>query len=121
MPTPNPRMAIVVSAEQHELLMELGALQGRSAASYVRELLDMATPMFRAVLPLLRASADVQERASSMISDRMQGIMAEARATVPADGQADLEAFLAEMNAVVHGEGSQPRAAASTSAPERRK
>jgi len=120
-PTPNPRMAIVVTAEQHQLLVELGALQGRSAASYVRELVDMATPMFKAVLPVLRASADVQGRVSALIADRMDGIIREATTTGTDDGQTDLEAFIAEMKAVVDAERSQATATASTDAQESRR
>lgn len=59
MPSPFPRLAIVVTPEQHRLLSRLSALQGRSQASYVRHLLDLATPSLRALLtPLERAEAE---------------------------------------------------------------
>jgi hypothetical protein len=58
MPTSNPRLMIVVTPEQRELLAELGKLQDRSAASFVRELVDAATPMFRQLLPVMRAHAE---------------------------------------------------------------
>jgi len=46
---------VTVSEEQHGMLLELGDLQHRSAASFLRELLDTATPILRATLPILRA------------------------------------------------------------------
>ena len=57
MPAINPRVAVVVSTDQHQLLTELAALQGRSSASFLRELLDAAEPMLRAMLPVYRAAA----------------------------------------------------------------
>jgi hypothetical protein len=59
MPSVLPRLTVVVTPEQHQLLARLGALQGRSQASYVRQLLDLATPSLRAILtPLERAEAE---------------------------------------------------------------
>lgn len=55
MPSKLPRVNVAVSVEQHELLMELGRLQHRSASSYLRELLDAATPALALILPVLRA------------------------------------------------------------------
>lgn len=57
MPAVNPRIGVVVSTHQHALLTELGALQSRSTASFLRELLDAATPMLEAMLPVYRAAA----------------------------------------------------------------
>lgn len=57
MPTPNPRLMVTVTPEQHDLLAQLGALQGRSSASYLREMLDAATPMLQAMLPVYRSAA----------------------------------------------------------------
>lgn len=56
MPTNNPRIAVVVTSDQHKLLTELGELQGRSAASFLREMLDAGTPMLEAMLPVYRAA-----------------------------------------------------------------
>lgn len=61
MPSPFPRLAIVLSPEQHLLLSRLSKLQGRSQASYVRQLLDLATPRLRALLtPLEAAQAEAE-------------------------------------------------------------
>lgn len=57
MPAKSPRLCVSISEEQHSLLLELGSLQGRSAASYLREMLDATTPMLAAVLPIYRAAA----------------------------------------------------------------
>jgi hypothetical protein len=52
LPSPFPRVSIVVSQVQHDLLTRLGGLQGRSQASYVRRALDAATPALRRLLEL---------------------------------------------------------------------
>lgn len=57
MPSPFPRLTVVVTPEQHQLLTRLSALQGRSQASYVRGLLNLATPSLRS---LCRALEDVE-------------------------------------------------------------
>lgn len=56
MPTTHPRLSIVVTDEQRDLLKALGALQGRSAASYVSDLLDTFTPTLRGLLGPLQAA-----------------------------------------------------------------
>lgn len=65
MPTRLPRLNVTVSDEQHALLLRLGALQGRSAASYLRELLDASTPFLTALLPTLEAAQAGEERRSA--------------------------------------------------------
>lgn len=73
MPTTLPRIAIVLAPEQHRLLMRLSALQGRSAASYVRHLVDMATPSLRAILePLERLRAEEES-----MDENLQAALAE--------------------------------------------
>lgn len=75
MPTSNPRLMIVVTPEQRRLLAEIAKLQSRSSASIVRDLVDAATPMLRALQPVLQAAdaatrgqpAQVQEIASQVI------------------------------------------------------
>lgn len=57
MPAKSPRLNVTVTPRQHAVLLELGALQGRSAASFLREMLDGAMPMLDALLPIYRAAA----------------------------------------------------------------
>lgn len=52
-----PRLCVSITSEQHSLLLKLAALEGRSAASYLRQMLDVATPMLEATLPVLEAAA----------------------------------------------------------------
>jgi hypothetical protein len=50
---------VVISPAQYRLLSRLSLLQERSQASYVRRLLDLATPSLQAILePLERATAE---------------------------------------------------------------
>lgn len=68
----SPRINVALTNEQHSLLLELGALQGRSAASYLREMLDGAMPMLTAVLPVLRAAAQQTEQQSQELVKQAQ-------------------------------------------------
>jgi hypothetical protein len=76
----NPRLNVTVTPEQHAMLLELGALQERSAASFLREMLDTATPMLAALLPVYRAAAAqqaIQPQALQMaIRDALEGVEA---------------------------------------------
>lgn len=54
----NPRLSVVVSEEQRYLLGLLGAAQGRSAASYLSDMLDHFTPALRGLAPRLAAALD---------------------------------------------------------------
>lgn len=80
MPTKQPRVNVVVTEEQHDLLRELSALQERSAASIIREMLDSAMPMLRALVPIYRQAADAAAKQPEMlqqaIADALSGIEA---------------------------------------------
>lgn len=58
MATQLPRLNVTVTPSQHRLLAELGKLQGRSSASFLKELLDAATPLLEASLPIWQQVAD---------------------------------------------------------------
>jgi hypothetical protein len=73
MPTPNPRLSVVVTPHQRDLLGALGAHQGRSAASYLRSLLDASTPH----LQLLLASLDQAARSTADLPAVMAKVSAE--------------------------------------------
>jgi hypothetical protein len=81
MPTKSPRLNVTVTEQQHALLVELGALQGRSAASYLREMLDVSTPMLVALLPVYRAAAKQEamqpEALQLAIKDALAGVEAQ--------------------------------------------
>lgn len=57
MPTKNPRLNVTVTPEQHSLLLQLARINGGSAAGYLRQMLDEATPLLRATVPTLREAA----------------------------------------------------------------
>lgn len=60
MPTQLPRVNVVVTEEQRALLFELARLDPsvRSAASFLREMLDEVTPLLRVTVPAMRAAAE---------------------------------------------------------------
>lgn len=58
MATNLPRLNVTVTLEQHALLLELARLEGRSAASYLRQLLDQTQPVWEALLAVRRAAAE---------------------------------------------------------------
>jgi hypothetical protein len=60
MPTPSPRVNVVVTEEQRALLFELARLDPsvRSASAFLRTMLDEVTPLLRTAVPLMRAAAE---------------------------------------------------------------
>lgn len=73
MPTKSPRLNVTVTEEQHVLLLELGRLNSRSAASYLRDMVDQITPLLRAVVPMMQAA----ERETEISRDRAQSMLNE--------------------------------------------
>lgn len=64
MPTHLPRVNVTVTEEQHALLLEMAQLdRGRSAAGFLRELLDQVTPLLRDTVALMRTATQEQDRA----------------------------------------------------------
>jgi hypothetical protein len=68
LPTKLPRINVTVTQAQHGLLLELGRLQGRSASSLLRELLDATTPTLQALLPAMRTAADLTNKAAGELA-----------------------------------------------------
>ena len=94
MPTRRPRVNVTITEEQHALLTELAELQGRSSASYLKEMLDAATPLLRDLVPALRLAS--REMASKR--DEVEGAMAPVMERFRALGmsaQLDLDEVLA--------------------------
>ena len=77
MPTAKPRFGVCVTKEQHDLLTELGKLQGRSAASYLNQALDAAEPMLRALLPVLRQTAETVAQAPQELQEAIRAALLE--------------------------------------------
>lgn len=77
------RLNVVVTPAQHRLLAELGQLQGRSSASYLREMLDAAEPMLQEALTIWRATAEEAaaqpERLRAMLIEKLAGAAEDAR------------------------------------------
>lgn len=87
LPTKLPRLNVTVTPEQHALLLELAELNGRSAASYLRDMVDRITPTLRAVVPMMREAAREteisREHAQGMIDDVLQAIRDAGLSTQP--------------------------------------
>ena len=121
MPALNPRIGVVVTPHQHRLLVELAELQGRSAASFLREMLDAGTPMLEAMLPVYRAA----QAQIAMQPEALQMAIREALAAV--DGkraQLDLLKLLAasEANSANDtGDATGPSGAREDAAPASRR
>jgi hypothetical protein len=56
----SPRVNVVVTEEQHALLLELARLDPsvRSASAFLRTILDQVTPLLRKTVPLMRAASE---------------------------------------------------------------
>lgn len=68
MPSAFNRVAVIVTPEQEGLLDRLGALQGRSRASYLRHLLEVATPSLRRLEASLRGVQTIQAELDDNVS-----------------------------------------------------
>lgn len=75
MPTKLPRLNVTVTAEQHALLLELAALNGGSAAGYLRQMLDQATPLLRATVPALRLAAQEMTSTREQANQALLGML----------------------------------------------
>lgn len=120
MPASNPRLNVTVTPHQHQLLMELGELQGRSAASFLREMLDAAMPMLDAMLPIYRSAA----QQAAMQPEALQLAIRDALAGVEAQrAQLDLLGLIADTTPnTSNDDGAQlaPSGAREEKAPSRR-
>lgn len=76
MATKLPRLNVTVTKEQHGLLLELARLNGGSAAGYLRQMLDQATPLLRVTVPMMRAAAEemevTREKAAQLLAPVLQ-------------------------------------------------
>lgn len=61
MPTPNPRISVVVTPERHELLRRLASLQQSSMAQIINETMEMVYPVLERVCVVLEAANKAQE------------------------------------------------------------
>lgn len=76
MPATSPRVNVTVTEHQHAVLLELAALQERSAASFLREMLDGAMPMLEAMLPIYRAAALQQAMQPEALQNAIRDVLA---------------------------------------------
>ncbi len=84
MPSGNPRLMIVVTPEQRELLADLAKLQKRSSAAIVRDLVDAATPLFRALRGTLQRAAAVTEAQPALVHEIVSQALQDAYRDDPA-------------------------------------
>jgi len=68
---------IVVTEEQHALLSELAELDPdtRSAAGFVRDLLDQVTPLLRSTVPLMRAAAQEMDTNREQLREPLRAFL----------------------------------------------
>lgn len=69
MPKQPPRVNVVVTPEQHALLLEFAKLDPstRSASSFMRDLLDRVTPLLRELVPVMRLASREKEQAGEQV------------------------------------------------------
>ena len=81
MPTHRPRVNVVVTDEQHALLSELAKLDPsvRSASSFLRAMLDQATPLLRKTVPMMREDAKERDTARSELRTALRDFISEAQ------------------------------------------
>jgi hypothetical protein len=76
---PSPRINVVVTEEQQALLFELARLdpETRSASSFLRKLLDGATPLLRVTVPMMRAAAEEMDASREGLRGPLRDFIAE--------------------------------------------
>lgn len=79
MPTQLPRLSVIVTQEQHALLSELASLDPdtRSAAGFVRQLVDQVTPLLRKTVPMMRAASEELDTNRDELRGSIRDFMAE--------------------------------------------
>lgn len=105
MPTHLPRVNVTVTEEQHALLLEMAKLdRGRSAAGFLRELLDQVTPLLRVTVNAMRAAAQEQNNAKAELGAMVS----------------EIQALIAQRDLLDHEADAAPRTAATAGARTRR-
>lgn len=91
MPSRLPSVMVRITAEQDRLLTELGRLQSRSKASFLRELLDGAEPLYSALERHMRAHTATIEGQPVAVRDAVASILTGAYGADSADLFASIE------------------------------
>lgn len=118
MPSNRPRVNVCVTPEQHALLLELAELNGGSAAGYLRQMLDQATPLLRATVPALRVAAKEMNATKQEAGTALQAMLdaiSQAGADVPPDlfGEASQAGGAASRGNAASGSERGPAAASA--------
>lgn len=90
MPTRNPRVNVCVSFPQHDLLTRLAHLQGCSAASLVKAMIDAAEPIMRKTLVMMEAAEDAKGLTQKAARDALRDVLEELRGISGDTDQLDL-------------------------------
>jgi hypothetical protein len=72
----SPRLNVSLTEEQHALLLELAELNGGSAASYLRQMVDQVTPLLRVTVPALRMAAEEMNTTKAEAGAQLQAMLA---------------------------------------------
>lgn len=96
MPTRNPRVNVCVTPAQHQLLAKLGTIQGRSAASIVREMIDAAEPLMVRTVKLFDIAEEANATTQKAALDALRDVLEEIKALSGHPDQADLLSLLSE-------------------------
>lgn len=105
MATRNPRVNVCVSPVQHELLRKLAHLQGCSAASLVKSMLDAAEPLMLKTVAILDIAEDAKGETKEAARNALQAVLEELHALSGETGQLDL---LNLLSGVPSGHGAVP-------------
>lgn len=102
MPTRNPRVNVCVTPAQHDLLKKLARMQGRSAASLVRDMVDAAEPMMAKTADMLDLLYETKGATREAALEAMREVLEEIQALMGPSAQPSLfEALMDEKNGSV--------------------
>lgn len=79
MPKQPHRVNVVVSPEQHALLLEFAKLDPstRSASAFVRGMLDRVTPLLRELVPVMRLASQEKDQARLQVRGALDALTTE--------------------------------------------
>ena len=113
MPTRNPRVNVVVTPDQHQLLTALAKEQNRSAASLVREMVDAAEPLMRRTVELLDLANTARGMSQTAAREALEAVLQDLQALAGTSDQLDLLKLLPDAS-----DGSETDFAARSGATE---
>lgn len=108
MPSPFPRISVVVTPDHHKVLERLSKLEGRSISSFVRQVIEVAMPTWEQLLTTVEKAAIQRNRLDDGFQTAVEELLSEAEYDL--EEQLSIEDFISGKGAGARGRrGAKPR------------